>query len=60
MTLKADGTKTEETIVWVKCSNCGNVLSFPIDKRDKQYVEDVAEGYGWSKRNGKLLCSECK
>lgn len=46
--------------VWVRCSDCGNVLTFYINKLDHQYVSDAAEGCGWVCLRGTYYCPTCK
>ncbi len=58
MNTKAQDPTKEK--VFVRCSKCGEVLSFFIDKHDHQYIPDVAAGFGWTFCNGKYACKNCE
>lgn len=46
--------------VWLRCDECGDVLSFYVDKRDHQYIRDAGEGCGWMFLKGNWYCTKCK
>lgn len=50
----------EKETVYIRCNVCGDVLKFQIEKKDKQYVSDVAAGFGWSYCKGRYTCKSCE
>ena len=57
---KSRGKDTTKESVFIRCDGCGDVLKFEIDPRDKNYIADVASGFGWVRTKGKYLCNSCK